>query len=296
MSLIWNEAPYPHWQFIKDDSGDSLSIVPERGGLITEWFCNGRNLLYFDHDRYLDPAKSIRGGMPVLFPICGNLPGDLLVIEGKNYELSQHGFARDLEWDLNLLEDQSGILMSFESNAFTRSIYPFSFRLEMVLRLQVNSLECQISIYNLDKIIMPFSFGLHPYFKVMNLEDVFIEGLPETCIDQKGMVESETLTQLQYLVKGVDFLTAPSSFPIALIDRVAGYKLELHYFSPLDLAVVWTDPPRPTVCVEPWTSPRQALITNDRKLELAPGSNQKLRCMYKLVDYCDTPGSLPTAS
>ncbi|MFL0748224.1 MAG: galactose mutarotase, partial [Prochlorococcus sp.] len=37
-------------------------------------------------------------------------------------------------------------------------------------------------------------------------------------------------------------------------------------------------PPRQMVCLEPWTSPRQALITGDRKLEIEVGSQQKLRC------------------
>ena len=78
MTLRQQSAPYAHWEFVHPSSGDRLRIVPERGGLVSEWLCNGREVLYFDQERYADPAKSIRGGIPVLFPICGNLPDDCL--------------------------------------------------------------------------------------------------------------------------------------------------------------------------------------------------------------------------
>ncbi|MEO6697641.1 MAG: aldose 1-epimerase family protein, partial [Gammaproteobacteria bacterium] len=35
---------------------------------------------------------------PHLFPIVGRLPNEILRHEGKNYTLTQHGFARDLNF------------------------------------------------------------------------------------------------------------------------------------------------------------------------------------------------------
>ena len=69
MALIHRDAPYPHWEFQDSDSGDRLRLVPERGGLIAGWRCQGRELLYLDEARFTDPTLSVRGGMPVLFPI-----------------------------------------------------------------------------------------------------------------------------------------------------------------------------------------------------------------------------------
>ena len=48
----------------------------------------------------------------------------------------------------------------------------------------------------------------------------------------------------------------------------------------MDLTVVWTDPPRRMVCLEPWTGPRQALISGDRRLELDPGHARTFSCRY----------------
>lgn len=35
---------------------------------------------------------------PVLFPIVGKLKENQCVIDGKTYEMNQHGFARDMEF------------------------------------------------------------------------------------------------------------------------------------------------------------------------------------------------------
>ena len=69
--------PYPH-QLFEDGRGDLLRIVPERGGLVTGWRSGGREILYFDAVRFADPKASVRGGIPILFPICGGLPGGVL--------------------------------------------------------------------------------------------------------------------------------------------------------------------------------------------------------------------------
>ena len=58
-----------------------LRVVPERGGLITEWRCGDHEILYFDLERFQNKEKSIRGGIPILFPICGDLPGNLLKVK-----------------------------------------------------------------------------------------------------------------------------------------------------------------------------------------------------------------------
>ena len=84
MTLTQQSAPYAHWDFVHPSSGDRLRIIPERGGLVSGWVCGGREVLYFDQDRYADPSKSIRGGIPVLFPICGNLPDDVLPVHRQH--------------------------------------------------------------------------------------------------------------------------------------------------------------------------------------------------------------------
>ncbi len=50
-----------------------LKLVPARGGIITEWVLAGKPVLYMDPTTLLDTTKNVRGGMPILFPVCGPL-------------------------------------------------------------------------------------------------------------------------------------------------------------------------------------------------------------------------------
>lgn len=284
MTFRKQSAPYAHWEYVHPSSGDRLRIVPERGGLVSEWLCNGREVLYFDQERYADPAKSIRGGIPVLFPICGNLPDDSLPLASGTYTLKQHGFARNLPWTIELLDDQSGVRLSLVDTADTRAAYPFAFRVQMDVRPVASALEIVTTVTNTSAEggeAMPFSFGLHPYFNVTDLARTTLEGLAPRCLNHLEMADAETASQLSRLPDGVDFLTRPAG-PVTLVDTAAATRLQLQHHEPMDLTVVWTEPPRPMVCLEPWTGPRQSLISGDRKLELNAGQSTTLTCRYAL--------------
>jgi len=63
------------------DKNNYIKFCPERGGVITNWVSDGNEILYFDETRFMDKKKSIRGGIPILFPICGNLNTSNSVLE-----------------------------------------------------------------------------------------------------------------------------------------------------------------------------------------------------------------------
>jgi len=272
----------------KAPHGDQLQVIPERGGLLTSWVCNGQERLYFDAERFADPAKSVRGGIPVLFPICGNLPGNRLDLPQGSYTLVQHGFARDLPWQLQPLSDGSGIRLVLESNSQTLEAYPFAFRLSLDYRLEPSALQILATVEHTvgSEGAMPFSLGLHPYFAVSSLQAANLKGLPDTCLDHHQMAPSSTADQLAKLSEGVDLLANPTGDAVRLADAGSGQTITLELTAPLDLAVVWTEPPRPMVCLEPWTAPRGSLATGDRRLELEPGQAMQLRCRY----VCSDPG------
>jgi len=135
ISFAKKTNPYPHWEYSNTEYDSLIRIVPERGGLITEWRSEGKELLYFDLERFLDERKSVRGGIPILFPICGDLSEGYL-IDGKKYFLKQHGFARDLPWSISLLKDNLGIGLKLNDSVETRTFFPFFFTLQMDVRLK----------------------------------------------------------------------------------------------------------------------------------------------------------------
>jgi galactose mutarotase-like enzyme len=254
---------------------------------VTGWRSGGREWLYLDEARFADPALSVRGGIPVLFPICGNLPGDRLPLpRGGEVALRQHGFARDLPWTLELLADGEGVALTLVDDASTRALFPFAFRLELEYRLEPAGLAITARVRHRGEVgaaPMPFSLGLHPYLAVSDPAAVDLAGLPPGCLDHHTMEADATENQLQRLGRGVDLLCEASG-PVRLLDPTAGRAIHLETSPPFDLVVIWTEPPRPMVCLEPWTGPRGALISGKRRLELAAGESLELRCRYRVSD------------
>ena len=282
MSLTQRTSPYPHWEFSDPASGDLLRLVPERGGLISGWRCGGRELVYLDLERFLDPAQSVRGGFPVLFPITGGLPDNQLPLPQGTFTIGQHGFARTMPWRMEPLADGRGVALELSDTAATLQAYPFQFLLRMEVRLATGALEITTTVSNRSEDPMPFSFGLHPYFNLSSLDGVRFEGLPPECLNHLTMAPADTAEQMQRLASGIDLLVRPTG-PVRLVDEAAGTTLELQLSHPFDLVVLWTEPPRPMVCIEPWSGPRQALLSGDRKIELAPGTSTELSTRYALL-------------
>ncbi|MEQ8240265.1 MAG: aldose 1-epimerase family protein [Cyclobacteriaceae bacterium] len=108
---------------------------------------------------------------PVLFPIVGKLKNDQFSYEGKTYTLGQHGFARDMDFELEKTDDQS-IVFLLKSNDQTLAVFPFKFELRIQYRLSGQSLLTTYQVTNADtQKPMFFSIGGHPAFNVPMNED-----------------------------------------------------------------------------------------------------------------------------
>jgi galactose mutarotase-like enzyme len=272
------------WRFTDARGGDSLLLAPERGGLLCGWRCGGREILYFDAQRFADPILSVRGGVPVLFPICGNLPDNRLPLPQGTFPLPQHGFARTMPWGLEELAGGDGVRLTLRDDDGSRAHFPFAFRLELEYRLEPGALAITARVEHsgaTGEPAMPFSLGLHPYLAVSDPAAVAIEGLPARCLDHTTLQPAATEPLLERLGAGVDLLCQAEG-PVRLLDPAGGRAIVLETVAPFDLVVVWTEPPRPMVCLEPWTGPRGALISGDRRLELGPGEQRELRARYSV--------------
>ncbi|MDC3231996.1 galactose mutarotase [Prochlorococcus sp. AH-716-A09] len=257
------------------DEKNYIKFCPKRGGLITNWVSEGKEILYFDEKRFIDKTKSIRGGIPILFPICGNLdiPNSLF---GKNYmPLMQHGFARDLQWKHCLNEKKNSLCLVLQDNEKTKILYPFNFELKIEVSLKINCLKFMINIKNKTNIEMPANFGLHPYFNISDFKNLNFIDNPLSCHDQKNNFLRNTFDELKNINNGIDLLMYTSGRS-AFRDNFFKRQVTLIHPSPFDLGVIWSDPPRKMVCLEPWTSPRNSLVNGLRKILIPPNSSQIL--------------------
>src|SRR3546814_10468834 len=75
------------------------------------------------------------GHAPVLFPIVGRLRGDSYRLNGREYSLPQHGFARRSMFRIAAQDDASG-LFRLDADEEMQRVYPFDFRLDMAFAVR----------------------------------------------------------------------------------------------------------------------------------------------------------------
>jgi galactose mutarotase-like enzyme len=122
-------------------------------------------ILKKDDKNYLWHGNSKYWGRraPVLFPIVGRLKDDKYSYKGQEYEMTQHGFARDKEFEL-FEQSKTHLTYSLEQSRDTLEKYPFKFRLQIKYTIQGNSLDISYRIINQDQKDIYFSIGAHPAF------------------------------------------------------------------------------------------------------------------------------------
>jgi len=263
------------------DKNNYIKFCPERGGVITNWVSDGNEILYFDEKRFMDKTKSIRGGIPILFPICGNLKTSSSVFGNGYLKLPQHGFARDLQWQYSFNKNEKFLCLFLNESKKTKKYYPFEFELKIKVTLKINSLEFEITIHNKTDFAMPINFGLHPYFKVSDFKNLEFVDNPLNCQDQERNTISNTLEELDKINLGVDLLmytSGRSSFR----DKIFKREVTLNHPYPIDLGVIWSDPPRRMICLEPWTSPRNSFVDGFRNIMIPSNDSKRLNASIQI--------------
>ena len=263
------------------DKNNYIKFCPERGGVITNWVSDGNEILYFDEKRFMDKTKSIRGGIPILFPICGHLSTSSSVF-GKDYlQLTQHGFARDLQWQYSFNQNEQSLCLLLNESKKTKKYYPFNFVLKIEVTLKINCLEFEISIYNKTDFGMPINFGLHPYFNISDFNNLEFFENPLNCQNQQKNIISNTSNELNNIHLGVDLLMYTSG-KSAFRDKVFKREVTLNHPYPFDLGVIWSDPPRRMICLEPWTSPRNSFVDGFRNIMIPSNDSKRLNASIQI--------------
>jgi galactose mutarotase-like enzyme len=257
-----------------------LEVVPERGGIITRWQVQGQDLLYLDADRFTDPTLSIRGGIPILFPICGNLPDNTFTHQGKSYTLKQHGFARDLPWTVSEQRPQDGLTLTLSSSDRTRTVYPFDFELTFTYRLQGQALVIEQRYENRSSEPMPFSTGLHPYFSVADKSQLQFDIPATEFTDQMNQTQHSFSGQFDFEQTEIDVAFQQVTRQDASVIN-AGQRLTLSYDALYGTIVFWTIKGKDYYCLEPWSAPRNALNSGKDLTWLKP--NTSLETWVKLA-------------
>ncbi|MGB3492377.1 MAG: hypothetical protein WBA57_06600 [Elainellaceae cyanobacterium] len=284
-SISTETQQYETYILTDSDRQARLEVVPERGGIITRWQVQDKELLYLDEERFAKPEMTVRGGIPILFPICGNLPDGTYTYEGKTYALKQHGFARNLPWAIATQSTTDGASLSLKltSTDETRSVYPFDFELLFTYQLKGNSLTLIQRHTNHSAVAMPFCTGLHPYFTVSDKSQLQFE-IPATSLyDHITQEKAEFSGRFDMEQDEIDVAFPDLSAASAAVgDRQQHTTLRLDYDSAYPVLVFWTIKGKDYYCLEPWSAPRNAMNTGNHLMHLEPGKSLESRVSFSV--------------
>ena len=210
---------------------------------------------------------------PVLFPIVGKLKQNKTIINGRTYEMNQHGFARDMDFEpITKLDNFHSYVL--KSNASTLVKYPFEFALYVTYRTDGNKLTTIYKIVNEGDNNMPFGIGGHPALKI-DRDDLkngeyylefeqdeekihflyLVDGLIGTEYAKNVMLDKRKLPINPHsfdndalIMKGL------TSHGISLKKKSGDKTLLTMDFDGFPYLAVWSKPGAPFICIEPWYS------------------------------------------
>ena len=241
---------------------------------------------------------------PILFPIVGRLKNDSYTYQNQKYNMTQHGFARDKEFEV-IKNEVDFIEFRLKSDEKTLEIYPFSFELYLSYKLEKNSLIVSYKVINKSDDKMLFSIGAHPAFNWTLKEDekkenyfLEFENIKETkryFLNDKGLVYdsvdlkiidnkialNEELFKNDALVfedLNIKTLTLKNSINENYI------KLNFENFPYLG---IWSKPTgAPFICIEPWFGVADSFDSSknleDKKGIITLQKDEIFSCFYSI--------------
>ena len=181
----------------------------------------GGNPLFLSSSAAYAPGRSVRGGIPIIFPWFGDAPA----ASG----LGAHGFARTSIWTLiDQSADGRSVSLELTDTEATRALWPHAFRL--VARIQVgDTLEIELESTNTGDAPFEFESALHTYFAVTDTATTKLHGLEgATYLDKPDGFRPKTQGPDALQFSGeVDRVYSSNDATLRIEDRPAGRSLHI---------------------------------------------------------------------
>ena len=208
---------------------------------------------------------------PVLFPFVGGLKNKEYRFEGKTYSMTQHGFARDMDFELET-QTESELWFTLESTEETLARYPFPFILNLGYRLEGSTVTVLWKVENPSEKQMYFSIGGHPAFNCPLTEGtkqsdysvsfadtdeivstrISEEGLATGCMDIYHLADGHLSLTSNLFDHDALVIEDHQTDTVALCRKDGTPYLTVKMEAPL--FGIWSPPGKnaPFVCIEPW--------------------------------------------
>lgn len=262
----------------------------KQGAELTSIKLNGKEKLHQGQSHWKRHA-------PVLFPIVGQLKEGKTIINGRTYQMGQHGFARDM--DFEEIEPNKFVLKYSEETLLK---FPFKFELYVEYIINDNELITKYTVINKDSKQMIFGIGGHPAFiceyGTGNYEIQFNEKENEIEFVQleNGLISNKKAPNF-LKNNSVDLLPDIFENDAIIMKNVKSNKVTLYNkkddkkilefdFTGFPYLAFWSKKGAPFVCIEPWYNTTDHTDSSGKFIEkeniLRLSSNEKFECEYKV--------------
>ena len=205
---------------------------------------------------------------PILFPTVGRLRDNKTIIYDKKYTIPQHGFAKDMEFEL-INETENEKMYITKSNKETLKMYPFKFELYTKYTINESTLTVEYKVINKDDKEMVFGIGGHPGFKLdmpqeeyyfeleveedevefMEVEGNYISNKPA-----KNILKNNKIIEItkETFINDAIMMKKLKSNTITLKQKKDDKKILEFSFKEFPILAIWSMPGAPFICLEPW--------------------------------------------
>ncbi len=280
-----------------------LKIQTKKSGAeLTSIQYNGKEML-FQGEKVLDSNGNIywKRQAPILFPIVGQLKNSQTQIEDKIYEMSQHGFARDMDFEeISKTENEHHYMLKY--NEETLKKYPYKFELHVIYEIIGDTLTVTYKVKNIDDKTIYFGLGGHPAFNCDysngEYEIAFSEnedkieflklknGLIDTekaqniLQDNKIYLKEDTFDNDAVIMKNL------KSNKVVLQNHETNQKILELDFTGFPYLALWSKKGAPFVCIEPWQNTADKIdsvqIYKDKENIIELPKDKKYQCKFMI--------------
>ena len=282
-----------------------LKILTKKlGAELTSIQCNGKEMLFQGKEILDDTGNPYwKRQAPVLFPIVGQLKDSKTQIDGNLYEMTQHGFARDMEFEeVSKSENKHHYVLKYNEDTLKR--YPYKFELHIIYEIVENTLIVKYEVKNIDDKTIYFGLGGHPAFNCdysneeyeivfpqeENIEFLKLKnGLVDTkkaqniLVDKRIYLKEDTFDNDAVIMKNI------KSNTIILQNKKTNKKILEFDFTEFPYLALWSKRGAPFVCIEPWQNTADRIdstqVYKDKENIIKLEKNNMFECKYSIKFY-----------
>ena len=276
---------------IKLTDGKNTAVIKDKGAELKSLILGGREIMWCADEKYWGKSS------PFLFPMIGNLREGKTIINGQEYFITKHGFARDNVFNAKALSENKAEF-TFVSNEETKKSFPFDFEVKLTYTLSGGRLIIDYTVENKSETDMYYCIGGHPAFACEDISDYKLifekdETVNSPVMNLKTRMWGDN-NRILRLKDSNEFLL---SYPLFDNDCVyfdtikskscsltskkdgSGVKVSWEGFTSLG---VWTPDHKnaPFICIEPWCGcddydTDSGIFAEKRGIQRAPSGKTK---------------------